>query len=367
MARRSTTGSSSAMSPGAPCGSAARPARRPRRRSRTRRAAEAKRGAAPRSWSRRLSSSMYCATESSARSRRAIARGPAPTISTSSVCASSGNCSSAARNASADDAHAHARRRVDAALAGRAHRAEDHLDRRVEQGDDAVLLVVEVLVERRLRHAGLAGDRLGGRLARSRRGRTRRRRPRTGGGAAGPGGPRAAGRDGRAGRRERAAARRKGSHAAGHYPLPRCADSRPRPQRSSLAALALAGCTAQPRRTSAERLPGRREGRSREVVDGLHRPGSRSDAGGDLLASPAPSELVGRARGRRRATASTRSTQAIERRRRLRPRGERRHGHGHHGDAPRSARARTAPTRDVRARSAGRRLARRPRSARASR
>ena len=56
---------------------------------------EAKRGAAPRSWSRRLSSSMYCATASSARSRRAIARGPAPTISTSSVCASSGNWSSA--------------------------------------------------------------------------------------------------------------------------------------------------------------------------------------------------------------------------------------------------------------------------------
>ena len=41
-----------------------------------------------------------------------------------------------------------------------AHRLDHRLGARVEQRDDAVLLVVEVLVERRLRHPGLAGDRL---------------------------------------------------------------------------------------------------------------------------------------------------------------------------------------------------------------
>ena len=42
---------------------------------------------------------MYWATASSALSRRAMARGPAPTISTSRVCASSGKSRSALRNA----------------------------------------------------------------------------------------------------------------------------------------------------------------------------------------------------------------------------------------------------------------------------
>ena len=60
------------------------------------------------------------------------------------------------------DARLRVGRRV--ARRGVAHRVEDDLGRRVEQRDDAVLLVAEVLVERGLRHPGLARDRLGRRL-----------------------------------------------------------------------------------------------------------------------------------------------------------------------------------------------------------
>ena len=49
-------------------------------------------------------------------------------------------------------------------VAGPPHRLEHGRRGRVEERDDALLLVVEVLVERRLRHAGLARDRLGRRV-----------------------------------------------------------------------------------------------------------------------------------------------------------------------------------------------------------
>ena len=171
-----------------------------RRRSRTRRAARRARWTLPRlgvarGWPRRCSRRRASARAS----RRSIARGPAPMISTSSVCASSGKAASTSRNArtTARDA---ALRVVAAVLLARPARiaSSTDVDRGVEEREDAVLLVVEVLVERRLRHAGLARDRLGGRVGVARRGRTRRRPPRTGARAGGPGAPRAAARGARA-------------------------------------------------------------------------------------------------------------------------------------------------------------------------
>ena len=195
---RSTTGSSSEMSAG-------RPVRICRDASSTTAPAianascgEAKRGAAPRAWSRRLSSSMYCATASSARSRRAIARGPAPTISTSSVCASSGNCSSAPRNASAEARTRSAGRRP---CCGRPPRASP---RGSPRSRCRTRRRCSPPCCRSARRTWPSTCRPRGRSPRrsplrSRRARTRLRPPRTAGGAAGPAGPRAAGRVARGG------------------------------------------------------------------------------------------------------------------------------------------------------------------------
>ena len=262
---------------------------------------EAKRGAAPRSWSRRLSSSMYCATASSARSRRAIARGPAPTISTSSVCASSGNCSSAAEERLGRGAHALGGVGVDAALAGRAHRAEDHLDRGVEQGDDAVLLVVEVLVEGGLRHPGLARDRLRGRLA------VADAREHGGGGREQPaalqvladlerrGVAAAGGRCGAVGHGSRVAMRTVTTLLA------RCASSRSPSSSSRPRARRL-------RRRPAERLGRQLRGRGGRRREGRSTTSRRSrDPERDLLASSSPPRSPSRSRPAA-ATAPTRST-----------------------------------------------------------
>ena len=107
---------------------------------------------------------MSSATRASASSRRSAARGPAPMISTSSVCASSGT------RRSPRGTRAPRRRRGPPAcrrrrsLAACASASTHDVDRGVEQREDALLLVGEVLVERRLRHAGLARDRLRARV-----------------------------------------------------------------------------------------------------------------------------------------------------------------------------------------------------------
>ena len=66
-------------------------------------------------------------------------------------------------------------RRVPAMVAGGQGDPLDHdVDRRVEEREDAFLLVAEVLVERRLRHPGLARDRLRGRVGEAVAGEHRR-------------------------------------------------------------------------------------------------------------------------------------------------------------------------------------------------
>ena len=118
---------------------------------------------------------MYAATASSARSRRSIARGPgADDLHQQRL-----RLVRVARQRPQERAQrgAHARRRVGVDVLRRrlAHVAQEGLGRRVEQRDDAVLLVAEVLVERGLRHPGLAGDRLGGRVGVSAAGEHHRR------------------------------------------------------------------------------------------------------------------------------------------------------------------------------------------------
>ena len=132
-------------------------------------------------------------------SRRSIARGPAPMISTSSVCASAGKSASAPRNASHARADAAPRARRPRRPSPARSRCSMTVGGRVEQREDALLLVGEVLVERRLRHPGLAADRLGAGLGVAAGGRRPRPRPRTGGRAGGRRAPRAAARGVRAG------------------------------------------------------------------------------------------------------------------------------------------------------------------------
>ena len=118
-------------------------------------------------------------------------------ISTSSVRAWSGNATSDGEERADALVHAHLGRL--GALGRRGDRVAHLRGGGVEEREDALLLVGEVLVERRLRHPGLAADRLGARLGVARRGRTRRRRPRTGGPSGARGAPRAAARGGRGG------------------------------------------------------------------------------------------------------------------------------------------------------------------------
>ena len=185
----------------AECAAGARRARRSRRRSRTRRRGEAKRGSR-----RRCACVSFSRYEHVGEARRGSRRGarsragPAPMISTSSVCASFGYSASATRNARIPLAHA-----LDGVVAGVARRPrpcaqQDLGSGLVEEREDALLLVGEVLVERRLRHAGRAADRLGARVGVAGRGEH-------GGGrleqalALTRGAPRAAARGGRAGPR----------------------------------------------------------------------------------------------------------------------------------------------------------------------
>ena len=227
---------------------------------------------------------------------------------------------------------------VDAALARGAHRAQDHLDGGVEQGDDAVLLVVEVLVEGGLRHAGLARDRLRGRLAV------------------------ADAREHGGGRREQAAAllvlpdlerrsvpaagdgasrcemtRAKGSQRRGHYPLARM--RRPLSLLALLLATAsLAGCTAANQNASA----GDFEGAERDVAAGDRRPQGLARPRGDLLA--ALHRRVRASRSRRTASDCVDEVAGDDPRRRQHRHGRRRrHGHRHDARPRRSARTTRRP------------------------
>ena len=280
-------------------------------------------------------------------------------ISTSSVCAWSGKASTTSRNARTE-APTRPCGAVAAVLAGGLRDAlDDDVDGGVEQREDALLLVAEVLVERRLRHPGLARDRLGG-----------------GVGEAG------AGEDGR-GRREQPRAlavlpdlERRGVAASrcclllAHRPdgrgttlwRPHAHARPPAPARSSPPPSPAAARRRPPPTTS--RAPRRT---SPTTIEDLQTAAQSRKPSDDLLATSSSRALADKLKSAGQRL-RRRDGEDHRRRRRLRARGHRRHHHRHHRDRQVKARRgrRQTPRRPL-ARPRGRRLAPERASAPASR
>ena len=220
--------------------------------------------------------------------------GPAPMISHEQrLRRRRGRSASVSRNARTPAAHALLVGGVALGVDAVGHRAHDLGRGLVEQREDALLLVGEVLVERRLRHARLARDRLGARLGVADAREDVRRGLEQAPALHGRGAPPAAARGGRGGRsgrdaRQRPCARMVGSAPGPHAPSLLAARLRSPPSRSPAA----------PRQTTSKRLVGQVHGRAapgRQHRRGLRvrrlqgRPGTRSAA--TLLRQPLVADL----------------------------------------------------------------------------